>query len=583
MTDIDSTAAEKASPDAKGRHDHLQEGSGLSRAARHVDIIHTSLAGMTAMMVMLLIAVALPVLGYKPVTNMGALVAIAIAVVAGMAYLYYLNFAVYRIISDHSRLTEVLVNSLGQAFLSFNQKGVCDRVFSQACQDLLETLPPDKNITDVLRIEEDKKAEFRDWVDVLYMSNHALGFDDVVPFLPQFFPHSQGRRISLNYRPMRDSQGNLVQVVVIATDRTEEYEAQQQVQQQQGYAEMICRVFKEHNQFHATITHIRKFLEATENPVSREEASPLLRELHTLKAAVKHFHLDRLGNIVSQLETDLRGDGINSDAEFYTILMAGRSEIHEALVELMKQMHELVGSDFEHRGKMHEVEEEELYLFAASMIKAKVSDDLMKRFLINILAVPLNDCFRQFERELHDLADVTGKQVKPIRYTGVNPRILTRQLQDFLFSLTHICRNIIDHAIELPMTRLARSKDPAGQISVHSDIITDGKSGEQKLKLIISDDGNGIDPSRVRAKLATIEPNGDWLQEDDHAVIQRIFSWGFSTRDTVTDLSGRGVGMEAVEREVSRLGGKIEVFSELYHGTRFEITVPYSIDITPLL
>ena len=66
---------------------------------------------------------------------------------------------------------------------------------------------------------------------------------------------------------------------------------------------------------------------------------------------------------------------------------------------------------------------------------------------------------------------------------------------------------------------------------------------------------------------------------DDHAVIQKIFSWGFSTRDTINEMSGHGVGMEAVEREVQVLGGKIEVFSKLYHGTRFEIRVPYTLEI----
>ena len=106
-------------------------------------------------------------------------------------------------------------------------------------------------------------------MEILFMPNHAIGFDDVVKFLPAFFPHSEGRRISLMYRPIRAKDGALTQVVVIATDQTEEYEAQQRAEQQQSYAEMICRIFKERNQFLATVTHIRKFVEAASQPVKR--------------------------------------------------------------------------------------------------------------------------------------------------------------------------------------------------------------------------------------------------------------------------------------------------------------------------
>jgi chemotaxis protein histidine kinase CheA len=113
---------------------------------------------------------------------------------------------------------------------------------------------------------------------------------------------------------------------------------------------------------------------------------------------------------------------------------------------------------------------------------------------------------------------------------------------------------------------------------VHADLAMGGDQKEW-LHIIISDDGNGIDPSRVRTKLAALDPQGPWRHEDDQTVIQHIFSWGFSTRDNVTDLSGQGVGMEAVEREVRLLGGTIKVYSELYHGVRFDIRVPYSMDL----
>jgi len=551
----------------------------LTEATRQVDIIHTSFAGVTAIVVMLLGAVALPIFGYAPVKAAIPLAVIILASIVGVGYLYYVNYRVHQHVSQQARLTEVLVNSLGQGFLSFDSDGLCGQVYSQACIELLETMPAGKSIEEVLHIPQEQHNDFKDWMEILFLPNHALGFEDVIKFMPQLFVHSKGRRINLVYRPIRMRSGALFQVVVIATDQTEEYEAQERVKQQQNFAEMICRIFRERNQFRATLAHIREFLDAAEAPdIKRNEAAPLLRSLHTLKAAVKHFHLAVLGDIVHKLEMDLRSDKINSDAMFVEVLHEGSKKIAVALADVKNEVRDLVGQDYERRGNMHEVEESAIHAFAREMQAHNVDPEVIHRFLATIAAVSVHDCFRTFERELHDLADLMGKQVKPIRYTGTNPRILTQPIQHFLFSLTHICRNIVDHGIEPPITRMARGKDPAGQVSVHAEITTDDRRNEW-LHLIVSDDGNGIDPSRIRTRLASIDPEGSWRHEDDQTIIQRIFNWGVSTSDTVTDISGHGVGMEAVEREVTLLGGTIQVQSELYKGTRFDIRVPYILDL----
>jgi len=574
----DTTPTDETTQDLT--RDVLASQAVLSEATRQVDIIHTSLVGMTAIIVMLLGAVAMPILGFAPVKQAMPLAVIIITSFVGIGYLYYVNYRVHQHVSNQSRLTEVLVNSLGQGFLFFDRQGLCGPVYSQACLDLLESVPADKNIQDVLRIPENQRGDFKDWMDILYMPNHALGFDDVIKFMPQYFPHTQDRRVSLVYKPIYARAGTLYQVVLIATDQTEEYAAQQRVKQQQNFAEMICRIFKERNQFRATLAHVREFLDLADKPdLKREDSAPQLRSLHTLKAAVKHFHLAELGDIVHQLESDLRSEKIKTDEDFQQIMRDGCKLISEALAGLKIEVRELVGHDYEWRGNTHDVEESAIQEFVREMHARKTDPEIIQRFLATIAAVPANDCFRTFERELHDLAGLMGKQVKPVRYTGTNPRVLIQPIQSFLFSLTHVCRNIVDHGIEAPITRMARGKDPAGQVSVHSEIIMpDDRPGEW-LHIVIGDDGSGIDPQRIRQRLTSIDPEGAWRNEDDHKVIQRIFNWGFSTRDSVTEISGHGVGMEAVEREVKLLGGTIQVFSEFYKGTRFDILIPYILDV----
>lgn len=552
----------------------------LTEAVRHVDVIHTSLAGMTAIVIMLLAAVALPVFGRQPVTQPLAFWVMTVASFVGITGLYILNFRVHKHVTDQARLTEVLVNSLGQGFLYFERDGSCGSVYSQACLDLIEVIPAGKNIVEVLRIPEDQHEDFRDWVDVLYQPDHALSFDDVIRFFPQFFPHSQGRRVALVYRPIYGPNGGLVRVVMIATDQTEEYAARQAAKHQQNFAEMICRIFKDRNQFQATLAHIREFLEVSARPnIGLKDAARLQRQVHTLKAAVKQFNLVEFGEIMHVVENDLRDPMMETDDTFLSKLSTAREKISDALKSVTDEVSSLIGTEYEWRGNVREIGEDDIYAFARVLREKGVDDEIIREFLTRIASVPIRDCFHSFEREMRELASMLDKQVKPIKYKGSNPRVLTKTMQEFLFSLTHICRNIVDHGIEAPVTRMARGKDAAGTVVILCDVLHNVPGMGEALQIVISDDGNGIDPSRVRAKLSAIDPEGPWRYEDDQAVIQRIFTWNFSTSETVTTISGRGIGMEAVELEVKKLGGSIRVSSELYKGTSFEIRVPFDINI----
>ncbi|NDG04007.1 MAG: hypothetical protein EB121_01445, partial [Alphaproteobacteria bacterium] len=243
------------------------------------------------------------------------------------------------------------------------------------------------------------------------------------------------------------------------------------------------------------------------------------------------------------------------------------------LNKVLDEVKDMLGEEKEWKGNIREIEEIQLYEFARELRQYDANPVLIQHYLSRIATVPIAECFHSFERELRELSAMTEKLVKPVRFTGSNPRVLTKPMQEFLFSLTHICRNIIDHGIETPVTRMARGKDAAGQISIHSEIMID-RPGQEWLHIVIRDDGNGIDPQRIRAKLATIDPDGPWLAEDDQTVIQRIFDWGVSTRDGASQLSGRGVGLEAVKEEVKKLGGSIKVTSEIYVGTTFEMIIP---------
>jgi two-component system, chemotaxis family, sensor kinase CheA len=550
----------------------------LTDASKQFDLVHTTLLGMVGIVLLLYAAVLLPVFGYQPVESMLAAVVMGLAAVVGIIGLYVMNFRVHKHVTEQAQLTEALVNSLGQGFVVFDRNGRCGKVYSQACLELLQGVPADRPIDEVLRVPSASREDFYSWVDVLFDATHALGFDDAAKFLPESFPHDAGKNVNLMYRPVRSKNGALVSVVVIATDRSDEVAAQEMARQQQQFAAMICKIFQERNQFVTTITHIRDFLVLAAKPTSgRGNAAEILRQLHTLKGAVRHFNLLRFGDLVHELEDLLRIDNNISEEQFKTRLRDAHQRIEQELQRVLIEVKDIINTDEEQRGNVYQINEEKIYAFARQLDAGGVDRKIVHAYLEQIATIPVRDCFKSFERELHELALQIDKKVKPLVFTGANPRVLAQPLSEFFFSLTHVCRNIVDHGIEAPVTRLARGKDAAGTVTVHTEIKEEG--GKQWMHIAISDDGAGIDPSRVRQKLSTLEPEGSWRFEDDKTIIQRIFNWGVSTRDGVNDFSGRGVGLEAVEREVKLLGGSIRVTSEIYHGACFDIKIPYSIDL----
>ncbi len=542
----------------------------LTDAIKRVDLIHTTLIGMAGIVLLLYGAALLPVLGKKPVTDANAALVMGFAAFGGLAVLSYMNYVVHKQVTDQARLTEVLVNSLGQGFLTFDRSGVCGPMYSQACIEMLETEPAGRHIADVLHVPQESRDDFVGWIEVLFDPTHALGFDDAVRFLPQTFPHSVRRNIALEYKPIRDSEGMLFNVVVIVTDRTEETEAQALAEQRQQFANMICKIFKERNQFITTIGHIREFIAYTDSgDIRLQDLSDLMRQLHTLKGAVRHFDLIKFGSLIHEIETQIRGSALSSDMDLQILVATAHDAIAAEFGRVLLEVRDLIGEHEEARGTIYEITEDQIYDFADFLKAQHAPPELLDRYYSKIAAVPIRTCFLGFERELIEMAQQMDKNLKPIAFSGGNICVLARPLQNFFFSLSHISRNIIDHGVEPPVTRMARQKDSSGLVSV--DVTSEA---DDWLSIKISDDGAGIDPNRIRQKLAAMDPEGPWRFEDDQQIIQHIFGMGVSTRDGVSQISGRGVGLDAVLREVQILGGTITVESEIYRGTTFKIRIP---------
>jgi len=188
--------------------------------------------------------------------------------------------------------------------------------------------------------------------------------------------------------------------------------------------------------------------------------------------------------------------------------------------------------------------------------------------------LPIDSVFSRFPRVVRDLASKLAKQVKLVT-VGESTELDKGVIEKITDPLNHLVRNSLDHGLELPAQRLESGKDPTGTITL--------KAAHQGGHIVIEvcDDGRGLDRARIVAKA---QANGliTAVQAEtmpDSEVWQLIFSPGFSTAEKVTDVSGRGVGMDVVKKNIQALGGQVELDSIAGRGSRTIIRLPLTLAI----
>jgi two-component system, chemotaxis family, sensor kinase CheA len=192
--------------------------------------------------------------------------------------------------------------------------------------------------------------------------------------------------------------------------------------------------------------------------------------------------------------------------------------------------------------------------------------------VMRVRMLPISFVFSRFPRMVRDLAQRLGKQIELVM-TGEQTELDKTVLEKIGDPLVHLVRNSIDHGIEKPDVRVARGKSANGHLRL------DACHRGGNICVEVSDDGGGMDPARIIAKARSRGLIGPNEVVSDEQACELIFLPGFSTAETTTDVSGRGVGLDVVRRNVKELGGSIETKNEPGRGARFVITLPLTLAI----
>jgi two-component system chemotaxis sensor kinase CheA len=195
----------------------------------------------------------------------------------------------------------------------------------------------------------------------------------------------------------------------------------------------------------------------------------------------------------------------------------------------------------------------------------------MQESVMSIRMLPMSMVFSRFPRVVRDLAGKLNKQVE-MKTIGDNTELDKGLIEKITDPMTHLVRNSLDHGIETPEKRIAAGKNPKGTLTLKAS----HQGGNVVIEVI--DDGGGLNRARILEKA---KEKGLAVSDNmtDFDVWQLIFAPGFSTADVVTDVSGRGVGMDVVKRNIEGLGGRVELESSPGFGTRTVIRLPLTLAI----
>lgn len=468
---------------------------------------------------------------------------------------------------------QAMINSLDQGLFVFGPDLKCSPIYTRACENLFKKSPAGLTYNEVLDLGEDQKPRIEKWANIMFTemlpfdSAAQLGVNEKV--YGDNIDSDDYSMLKLHYHPMRDEEEKISNVVVVATDKTDEMRAIEETRKKERYVEMIFKILATKKQFidfiHEVDNYVKNLDEVIDQPAPNLDHAMLI--YHSFNGGFGMYAVDSLvveARKCEQTIVEMKKKGEVSQET----LMSEKESFKESYATFKNQIFETLGLT----SNTVEVDQA-ILLYINDLVQKSGNKELKYVFNEKIMKVPVEEFFVPYKNLLETLGPKLGKEFAPLKVHNGELRVDPDSYREFFSLLVHLFRNCADHGIEAPNVREERNKDIFGSIQVHVNVEDEGS----RLKLVIEDDGNGIDPARIRKKLLEKHPNNTAVsQESDNEVIYHIFDQDFSTAEQVTTISGRGVGMSAIKEIVERMNGEIRLESEVGKGTKFIFDLPAS-------
>lgn len=415
-------------------------------------------------------------------------------------------------------------------------------------------------------------------IDMIFADDSALDFDSVVSLLPQSIRADIGEEspalVKLIYRAIKSGDGKVQKVCVIGRNVDSEERlkiANQSLSTKMSRIQKVAANIVGYESFCEDMDEMfaaaEKIASATETPPA-ESLGELKRILHTLKGSLYVFDFSEPATVLHELESNLGLlDTVNEVRgwlglqEDFLAAKASYSSIRDDIAQTLA----LTGA------KLLRIPKAKVDRLVTQLKRGRPED---LEAAHELERVPLSDVYAKYQVLIEKTCEKLGKDTAQLVFDESADQIMPSEARMFDACLPHLIRNSCDHGIEYAELREERAKPVQGTVRISF------KRMDSCLLLSLSDDGGGIPVDKLAAKAVR---KGMWTeaeaaQKSDAEKLQLIFAEEFSTSEQASEVSGRGVGMDAVRTMLTRQGGDVVVHSKIGEGTRFDLSLPLSKD-----
>ncbi len=493
-----------------------------------------------------------------------------------------------------NELEQQVLNRLKSAIIIIDNSLIIQRIFSDKNADFFKVAIEGRHIFELLFPQDYPK--FSSNINVpanlkIVEEALALCFENenyifsAQQLLPQFIEISN-HIISLFYSRIVLEKYDKVFIMIEAVDSTKYEILKKKSEYESIRTNIILRIAADKQSFFEFIQDANKTLIDLKLDINKPQLTvdnlrSIMRTVHTLKGNSSFFGLSNLTDAAHLMEDDL-----NDIIQKYSINdTSPNNELNAQLENLFSALHWNLDMISDYIPKKEILSNSIIYQIASHDLDSlleSIEDNIsgMEKMSLNDIIIdlkmqPIKHIVRRFKQNAQILAAHLQKKITPVESINLNFPPDIKYLKPVLNTFTHIIRNAIDHGIELPEERISAGKPEAGKIII--DVSDHFMNGMLYYKFIFADDGAGINIERLKA--AAIEKKLCSLEDIEKLKGGRIYDLLFldsvSTKRKTTVVSGRGIGMSAVQKAVELFSGEISIKSTPGEGTTFTILIPF--------
>ena len=456
-----------------------------------------------------------------------------------------------------SNIQNGMLNALGQGFVLVDKDFKIMPVHSKIASSMFEVNPVESTPGQIMGLSEDEAGPFKELYQMV--CENMLGLEDMTRLAPDLRSNCQNQKIQMSYAPINNAETNEFEyLMIVGTDKTQEFENMEKFQKEWNYSQMIYKIASNRESFNKILTESKKMLvDALDSLDGLYGMKEVQRLVHTVKGSFAYFNIlevsEKCHSLESYLEDHIRNETAPHEVKVYT--SEKLAEMDCAISDFINKYEPIL--QYKQSSKMKLISMKELKTFKEDL--KPFGKEITQCFEKSFLSAPVSSYFQMYPTIIEDLCNKLNKKVS-FKMKGENTAMPEGEWDQIFQPLIHFVRNSLDHGIETPEERLAAGKSEAGEIIFSFSL------SEDELTVVMKDDGRGVNWKKMAEK----DPSITSMEE----ALLKIVSGGLSTRDEVSDISGRGVGVSSIYASVLKMGGRSELESVEGKGMTMTLTIP---------